>query len=255
MINQRKKQTQNNLIKLSFLFFLFFILYGINVNAIELTNQKLKDYTVELTIQDKVFVEQSFKVVSTSSKPIVPGYAKLVLFEGADPKNIVVNIGGSIKRLDDYELVENKPVIYYDIWRPLSQGEELEVIVNFELENFVQSGLLFQEIDFQIGQLMIPVEEAKFRLKLPSNKYVSYSKPSYSSKFKEVNTDNRNFKVYEYDITPNSKINAEFSFIPLPTLPMHGYWLWAGFALVCMIYFLIQVFSVVKEIKSHRAEN
>ncbi|MBN2880916.1 hypothetical protein JXM83_02580 [Candidatus Woesearchaeota archaeon] len=231
-----------------FLFLFVFLVSIVSVSAIELTNQKLENYGINIEVLDgKVHVSQSFDVVSTSDKPIVPGYAKLTLFEGADPQNIIVSIGGSTKQLDTYELVDGKPVIYYDIWRPLSSGERLSVAVSFDLDDFVKTGILFQEINFEIGQLMIPVDMAKFTLKIPSGKHLTFNAPKYDAKYKLDDGI-----VYEYNVNPGASINAEFSSVPLPTLPFNGYWIWAIFAMMCLVYFLMQVVGVVKDIKSNK---
>lgn len=212
-------------------------------------NQKITDYKITLEVSGKVHVIQSFYIESLSEKPIVPGFAKLTLFSGADPKNIVVDIDGSIKQLENYELVEGRPVIYYDVWRPISPGEKLKVSVSFDLENFIKKGIFFQELEFELGSLVVPVDSAAFYLKLPKDKYVSFSDPKYIS-----SGVIGEFKTYEYQIVPGSRVNAEFSSIPLPTLPFNGYWIWSGFAVICLMYFVVQAIKVVLHIKTSASE-
>lgn len=212
-------------------------------------NQKITDYKVTLEITDKVHVVQSFYIESLSEKPIVPGFAKLTLFSGADPQNIQVDIDGSVKILEKYELLEGKPVIYYDIWRPISPGEKLKVSVSFDLADFVKKGIFFQELDFELGRLVVPVDSATLYLKLPKDKYVSFSDPKYVS-----SGIIGEFKTYEYNIAPGSMVSAEYSSIPLPTLPFNGYWIWSGFAAICLMYFVVQAIKVVLHIKTNASE-
>lgn len=212
-------------------------------------NQKITDYKITLEVTDKVHVTQSFYIESLSEKPIVPGFAKLTLFSGANPTSILVDIDGSVKELETFELVDGKPVIYYDVWRPISPGEKLKVSVSFDLADFVKKGIFFQELEFELGTLVVPVDSAALYLKLPKEKYVSFSDPKYKSS--GIIGD---FKTYEYEISPGSRISAEYSSIPLPTLPFNGYWIWSGFALICLLYFVVQAVKVVLHIKTHASE-
>lgn len=199
-------------------------------------SQRIENYTVQLDIQDKIFVTQSFFIKNEINKPVVPGFAKLMLFEGAVPTDIIVNIDGSVKRIDNFELIDGKPAIYYDIWQPISPGKRLEVKVSFTLDDVIKKGIIFENLDFQIGQFLIPINSAELIFKIPKSKYISYSSPNYF-RFEKV----KESRYYHYNIRPDTKVSIELSPIPLPTLPFHAYWLWSGFALIGLLYFAVQV--------------
>lgn len=189
--------------------------------------QTLDNYivTLKMSAESSATITQSFDIVNRYKEPIIPGRAKLVLFSGINPTNIVVSIGGSQKLLSEDDVIEEdgNKVIYYEIWRPITRNERLTVEVKFD--TFLEpQGILFKQLNLNFGEPEIRIEKMIFNLILPSGNHITFSEPN-------VIENNGNSVVIEIPANLIKKyqseaIDVEYSVLPLPLMPFHGYWLW-----------------------------
>lgn len=204
--------------------------------------QSLDNYVVDLRMKnDKtVHVTQSFDIVSRHKDPIIPGRAKLVLYNGVNPRNVQVNVGGSIKNVKQRDIIEEdgNNVIYYEIWRPISPKERLNIEVNFDTDINAE-GFLFKQLDLKFGEPELPVDKMVFSLQLPPGKTITYSDPELTEK-----KDGSGTMVFNKPGEDNqASLTVEYSSLPLPTLPFHGYWLWLLLVLVSFAMFLVRLIN------------
>ena len=201
--------------------------------------QRLDNYVVDVTLVDEqtAHIIQSFDIVSRHKEPIIPGRAKVVLMGGINPRNIRVNIGGSMKDVSEQDLIEEDDgaVIYYEIWRPIAPGERLNIQIIFDTDIKIE-GFLFKQLDMNFGEPELPIDKMVFSLTLPPGMSITYADPALSKK--EANTGRIEF---ETPIQGNdARVSIEYSFLPIPTLPFHGYWLWLGLVIMSLILFIIK---------------
>lgn len=200
---------------------------AIQPTQMKLNLQSLDNYvvTVEMKGGNNAKVTQSFDVVNKYKDPVIPGRAKMVLLHGLDPKNIAVTIGGSTKLLSEADIIEEdgNKVIYYEIWRPITFNERLNIVVSFDTVIETQ-GILFKQLNLNFGDPELPIEKMMFNLVLPEGERITFSEPPITEK-------NGNSVVIEIPANMVEKfqtepIDVEYSSLPLPVLPFHGYWLW-----------------------------
>ncbi len=191
--------------------------------------QTLDDYMVDLTINedDTARVVQSFNIVNRYSESIIPGRAKFVLFGALDPEDIMISIGGSQRAIpeEDVVLEDGNKVVYYEIWRPISTGERLSVEISFRT-NIEPQGVLFKQLDMNFGEPDITIERMGLSLTLPTGRRLTYSNLPVTER--EANTAfiTGNALLDVMTSGHDGNLVVEYSSLPLPNLPFHGYWLW-----------------------------
>ncbi|MFP4111836.1 MAG: hypothetical protein ACLFUO_02465 [Candidatus Woesearchaeota archaeon] len=201
--------------------------------------QSLDNYvvTVDMKNEKEVTVSQSFDIVSRHKDPIIPGRAKLVLYNGINPQNIRANIGGSYRDIspDEVILEDGNNVIYYEIWRPIAPGERLNIDVTFDTEVDAK-GFLFKQLDLKFGEPELPIDKMVFTLNLPRGKRITYSDPGLTER--SANSGTIEFESPGED--NQASLTVEYSSLPLPVLPFHGYWLWLLLVLASLVLFLVR---------------
>lgn len=211
--------------------------------------QSLDNYVVSITMDEvnNARVVQSFDVVNRYKEPIIPGRAKLILFGDIKPTNIFISIGGSRKSIpdDDVILEDGNHVIYYEIWRPITLGEKLDIEVTFDTKLNPQ-GILFKQLNLNFGEPEIPIEKMAFSLTLPAGKTVTYTNPAITLKGeRSVMIDVPKDLIKHYQEEP---ITVEYSSLPLPVLPFNGYWLWLVLIVMSGMIMTMKIISKRNEI-------
>jgi hypothetical protein len=204
--------------------------------------QRLDNYVVDLQMKDDktVHVTQSFDIVSRHKDPIIPGRAKLVLYNGINPRNIRANIGGSRKDIPSQDVIEEdgNNVIYYEVWRPITPGERLTIQVDFDAD-IDAKGFLFKQLDISFGEPELPIDKMVFSLRLPPGKTITFADP-------ELTTKSKNSGTIEFESpgeNNEASLTVEYSTLPLPTLPFHGYWLWLIMVFMSLALFLVKMLN------------
>jgi hypothetical protein len=207
--------------------------------------QSLDNYNVNLEILDDntMRVTQNFDIVSRHKDSIIPGRAKLVLYGGLNPREIRVNIGGSLKDIPQTDVIleDGNNVIYYEIWRPIASGERLNIQVTFKTDLDVK-GFLFKELSINFGEPELPIEEMTFSIKLPEGKKVTYSNPKLTS----INKNTASILFDSTSIENVAELKVEYSSLPLPVLPFHGYWLWLIWILFALALIVVKLIGLKK---------
>ncbi|MFW6230628.1 MAG: hypothetical protein ACOC32_01245 [Nanoarchaeota archaeon] len=230
---------------------LLLLMLAASVNAKELQPQEMKmqlqsldNYVVSLDFQDDTLVDvrQSFDVVNRFREPIIPGRAKLILVGDIRPTDISISIGWSRKGLADENVIleDGNYVIYYEIWRPITKGEKLDVTVDFTTELNPQ-GILFKQLNLNFGEPEIPIEKMALNLNLPSGKSLTYANPeAESAESGSVMIEIPRSLIKQYQEEP---ITVEYSSLPLPTLPFNGYWLWLVLIVMSAMIMMMKILS------------
>ena len=196
-------------------------------NPMKLHLQTLDNYVVDVNLENdnKAQISQSFDIVNRYKEPIIPGRAKLVLVGDVKPTDVVISIGGSRKAVPDEDIIieDGNNVVYYEIWRPVSKGERLNIDVVFNTE-LKTHGVLFKQLNLNFGEPEIHMESMALNINLPDGRHVTHTDPGISLKGEssvliEIPKD----MIKHYQEKP---ITVEYSSLPLPTLPFNGYWLW-----------------------------
>lgn len=231
------------------LILLVLALVSATVNAAELRQmpakmllQRLDNYIVSLKMinDNTVHVTQSFDIVSRHKDPIIPGRAKLILYNGINPRNIKANIGGSMKDIPARDVIEEdgNNVIYYEIWRPITPGERLNIQVDFETD-IITKGFLFKQLDMKFGEPELPIDKMVFSLTLPQGKRITFAEPELTAKGKNSGT----IEFEAPGANNEAALTVEYSSLPLPTLPFHGYWLWMILVIMSLALFFIRMIN------------
>jgi hypothetical protein len=206
----------------------------------------LREYEVQSSLGGGTMkIVQSFKVVNNLDEPIIPGRAKMILFNAIEPKNIYVNIGGSTINVQPTKDELGRNVIYYDIWQPVLKEQPLSVRIEFDTDSFVQKGLLFKELSMTMGQPDIRIEDLTFSIVVPSNYYVTYTNPRPAS----IDGNKVSFFFPKLDVDKEVTVNVEYSFIPLPLLPVHGYWL---YMIIIFIALLVLLYNLIRKTRHYK---
>ncbi len=216
-----------------------------NTPRSRLTIQTLDNYIVSLNVdsQNNARVVQSFDIVNRYREPIIPGRAKMVLFGNLDPTNIEISIGGSRRPLpDDSVIIEDgNRVIYYEIWRPIDMGEKLNVELTFNTQINPQ-GVLFKQLSMNFGEPDLIIEKMALSVSLPPGRRLTYSNLPVSS------TDGNSvlIEVPKDMVNQDEPITIEYSNLPLPLLPFHGYWLWLSLIVMSGAIMFLKIISKKK---------
>ncbi|MFP4117342.1 MAG: hypothetical protein ACLFTR_00300 [Candidatus Woesearchaeota archaeon] len=218
--------------KIYLIFILSLLMFSVPMSAQErgrqsLQIQTLDDYMVDLKLahDGTADVSQSFNIINRYSEPVIPGRAKFVLFGALEPEDVMISIGGSQRAVPEEDVVveDGNNVVYYEIWRPISPSEELSVEINFKTDIEPQ-GVLFKQLDLSFGEPEIPIERMGLSLTFPTGNSLTYANLPVTEK--DANTA---FISIPREVTSSSddeNILVEYSTLPLPVLPFHGYWLW-----------------------------
>ncbi len=234
-----------NIKKLFFVLFIATIMilnfvpaYALEQNSAKMLLQKLDNYVVDITVvNDKtVHVIQGFDIVSQHKDSIIPGRAKLVLYNGMNPRNAVANIGGSRKDISSQDIIEEdgNKVIYYEIWRPIAPGESLPIQIEFDTD-LTAKGFLFKQMNLNFGEPELEINKMFFILNLPEKYGVTYSEPALTS------SDGQKYIIEFDNVNHEESVVVEYSPLPLPVLPFHGYWLWLTLVIISLGLFAYRI--------------
>ena len=189
--------------------------------------QTLDNYIVDLTIEsdESARVVQSFDLINRYNEPVIPGRAKFVLFGTLEPEEVRVSIDGSARLIPEEDIVfeDGNQVVYYDIWRPITPGESLSIEINFRTRIEPQ-GVLFKQLDLSFGEPDIPIERMSLSLALPTGRSLTFSNLPVTNR--DANTALIDIPSDVVRTREDKNIIVEYSSLPLPNLPFHGYWLW-----------------------------
>lgn len=231
------------------LFFMLFMLFlSVASTAYEPQRSKMRlqtldNYVVTLNIdgEDNARITQSFDIVNRHREPIIPGRAKLVLFGGLDPEDIVISIGGSRRMISEENVIleDGNNVIYYEIWRPIDPRERLTVEVNFNSEVDPQ-GLMFKQLSLNFGEPDVEIEKMALSVSFPANNRLTYSNLGTSM------IDGNSVLIEipsEFVNNEDESIVVEYSSLPLPVMPFNGYWLWLLLIVMSAGIMMMKIFS------------
>ncbi len=188
--------------------------------------QTLDNYMVDISVRDDdtARVTQSFEIVNRYTESVIPGRAKFVLFGTLEPEDVMISVGGSQRAIPEEDIVleDGNKVVYYEIWRPISPRERLSVEIDFRTQVRPQ-GVLFKQLDLSFGEPEIPIERMGLSMSFPSGRSLTYSNLLVTER--DGNTAFIDIPRETID-SDDQRIVVEYSTLPLPMLPFHGYWLW-----------------------------
>lgn len=213
--------------------FVFLLMLSSTASAQQQTSESLKlqtldNYVVDLAVDsdDTARVTQSFDIINRYRESVIPGRAKFVLFGSLEPDDVLISIGGSQRTVPEEDIVleDGNNVVYYEIWRPISSGESLSVEINFKT-SIEPQGVLFKQLDLNFGEPDIPIEKMALSLNLPAGRALTYSNLPVAER--DGNTALITIPGDMMQASPEDHfVTIEYSSLPLPQLPFHGYWLW-----------------------------
>lgn len=213
-----------------------------NTQRSRLRIQTLDNYVVSLDMdsENNARVVQSFDIVNRYREPIIPGRAKMVLFGNLEPEDIEISIGGSRRPLPDDSVIfeDGNRVIYYEIWRPIDMNEKLNIELVFNT-NIDPQGVLFKQLSMNFGEPDLTIEKMALSVSLPPGMRLTYSNLPVSS----VEGNNVLIEVPEDMINQDDPITLEYSTLPLPLLPFHGYWLWLSLIVMSASIMFLKISS------------
>ncbi|MFW5852405.1 MAG: hypothetical protein ACOCUR_00065 [Nanoarchaeota archaeon] len=234
--------------RLILFFMLFMLSLSIASTAYEPQRSKMRlqtldNYVVTLNIdgEDNAKITQSFDIVNRHREPIIPGRAKLVLFGGLDPEDIVISIGGSRRMISEENVIleDGNNVIYYEIWRPIDPLERLNVEVNFNSEVDPQ-GLMFKQLNLNFGEPDVEIEKMALSVSFPANNRLTYSNLGTS----KIDGNSVLIEIpSEFVNNEDESILVEYSSLPLPVMPFNGYWLWLLLIVMSAGIMMMKIFS------------
>ncbi len=213
------------------------------------------DVVVRALSNGSVLVELTATLRNEGKVMVVPGYGRIPLTVAQQerilglplPSERVVN--GSVKVLEAVDVDAGKKVealvvsengtqvIRYALWQPLRPGESSKLKLVFRIDRSVGKGVLFDELGFSLGPLSNHVREGSLRVVAPPGATITFSYPPSSEGLWDLSG---------LDPGRSLKITVEFSSLPLPQLPVHGYLvLWGGLILLIIALIVIRI-------KSHR---
>ncbi len=183
---------------------------------------------------------------------VVPGYGRIPLKVSQQERALGLlplpserTVNGSVEVLEAVNVdtgrnvealvvVENgTQVIRYALWQPLKPGETSRLRLVFRIDGVVGKGILFDELSFSIGPLSNYVREGSLRVVPPDGLTVTFSDPPSGEGVWDLSGTGpeRSFEV-----------TVEFSALPLPRLPVHGYLVvWGGLIVLVLALILIRI--------------
>jgi hypothetical protein len=127
-------------------------------------------------------------------------------------------------------VVNDSTVIQYGVWVPIDPGQNITVILEYDSPDIVDSGLLFNNVEYPFTSSSIPVEDAMVEANVNGG-HVTYAS--------EKPTMNGSTYVWEQpQLGMDSwSVSFEYSALPLPLMPVSGSMLlWGLIILICLIW-------------------
>lgn len=178
---------------------------------------------------------------------VVPGYGLIPLrieshkrFLGLPlPSKVVANRTVKVvkarsfstgKEMEALVLEENRTkVIRYALWQPLKPKQEESFNIVFMVDGAVERGFLFHELGFSLGPLSNKVIAGSLKVLPPPGMGITFSEPKSQWDLSGMHQGG----VF--------KATVEFSQLPLPKLPFHGYYLvWGGLIILMLAIILVR---------------
>ncbi|WP_292460867.1 hypothetical protein [Methanothermococcus sp.] len=236
-------------------FYIFFLLL-ISISYVHADVEKIANYNLVVDVDNGggyAHVKNAFIIKNLVNYPLVPGIGELRLQEKGPKKILGIPIPGTkdvksidIKNLKGYYKIGNgelKPMkvyvinntnfttICYEIWEPMDKNSNVTVVLEYDA-NIVDNGVFFKTLTIPVG---CDMDIDNLNVKFNSKYHLTYQKPDKS----------------EFSVPKNTllMINTEFSILPLPKLPTHGYillWL-VILATLVSIFISIEIKRMGKE--------
>jgi hypothetical protein len=204
---------------------------------------------VRLDIGDTVHVTRTLTIQNVIDKPTVPGYITIML-KKETPMHIgpvsipftkqsnPVNVTNVKAKFDDGTAISDVKVttengttiIKYGVWRPISPGESVTVILEYDSGDLIERGLLFNTVNYPFTNSTIPVANAIVEVKLNSGSL------TYANENPTTSGDTYVWERTNLGKNPWS-VAMEYSILPLPMLPVNGSVLfWGLILLLCLLW-------------------
>jgi hypothetical protein len=200
---------------------------------------EISDMKITVHVAEKAHFKYEITLRNLIDKPLVPGVSELRLQKVENPKFLIFPIpigerrgevdvenlkaySGNMNFKSYYEKHGDYSSIYYEIWYPIEPLGERTVVVEFDAD-IVEKGLLFKSITFPVGS---DIEVRNLQISISSDWNLCYREGDAKS-------------------IPANHIaffTAEFSMLPLPSLPTRGYVLFwiTVLALALAVLFVIR---------------
>ncbi|GEM_PF-2291894 len=200
-----------------------------------------------------VLVELTATLRNEGKVMVVPGYGRIPLTVMRQERILGLPlpserpVNGSVKVLEAADISTGRKVealvmsengtqvIRYALWQPLRPGESSKLKLVFRIDGAVEKGVLFNELGFSLGPLSNRVREGSLRVVAPPGSTITFSDPPSSSGTWDIS-----------DLDPGRpfRVTVELSSLPLPQLPVHGYFvLWGGLILLIIALIVIRIRS------------
>ncbi len=209
------------------------------------------DVVVRALPNGSALVEFTAALKNEGKVVVVPGYGMIPLtvsqretFLGLPlpserTSNGSINILGA-KNLDTGRKIEALVInrngtraIRYSLWQPLKPGDVERIRLVFRVDGAIAQGVLFNEMDLSLGPLSNTVKEGTLRVIPPLGQRITFSDPP---------SEGGSWDISGTGPRGSFKISVEFSQIPLPLMPFHGYFvIWGGVILLILVLILVRL--------------
>ncbi|MBO8179299.1 MAG: hypothetical protein H0Z19_02270 [Archaeoglobus sp.] len=189
--------------------------------------EEISDFKITVDVNSLAHVRYDITLKNLIDKPVVPGIGEIRLQKVEPLKVAFISVPfteqrkavkvSDVKAYSDgktfkvsVEEKEDYTVIVYEIWYPIEPGKTLSFTVEYNAD-IVDSGLLFKSVTIPIGT---DTDIRNLEINVNSNWKLTFAEPPAG-----------NSPMWRGSLPAGSIAfyTAEFSMLPLPTMPVRGY--------------------------------
>lgn len=199
--------------------------------------EEISNLNLSVIVDEKAHFRYEFTLKNLLDKPLVPGIGEIRLQKLEPSKILFIPIpfteerkavkvenlraySGNMNFKTSFEEREDYSVIYYEIWYPIEPYGERSIVLEFDAD-LVDSGILFKSVTVPVGGDM---DIRNIRININSDWNTCYFESA------DLNSVPANHLAF---------VTAEFSILPLPSLPVRGYVLFWSVVIVTLAFLLV----------------
>jgi hypothetical protein len=211
-------------------------------SAVIVKVEKITNFNMTFNV-DSGHVKCDITIKNLVNNPIVPGIGEIRLQKQEQKKIIVfpvpntvvlksVNVSNVRAYSGNAHLPvkiihrKNYTVIEYEIWKPIEPGKTYTFTLEFNAPSLIDRGIFFKSVTIPVGS---DVDICKLEIHPVSSWHLTYSYPEMKNSMWVASIPASHIVFF----------TAEYSLIPMPTLPVRGYIVFWGALIVMMVAFVV----------------